>query len=111
VTLDKDFGEWAVVFRKPHGGIIRLVEIPSRQQAVTTHRVMMRYGAALKCGALVTVDSFKVRFRDPESRRPASGGKGEDQLPGIEETPVAYRVGKHKTKTGRRKPSRIKSES
>lgn len=32
VTLDKDFGERAVVFREPHAGIVRLVSGPARDQ-------------------------------------------------------------------------------
>ena len=31
VTLDKDFGELAVVRNQPHGGIIRLVDIAATQ--------------------------------------------------------------------------------
>jgi predicted nuclease of predicted toxin-antitoxin system len=67
VTLDKDFGELAVVFRKPHGGIIRLVGISAVQQAEICHQVIKRYGAKLKSGALVTVDSRRVRLREPEN--------------------------------------------
>ena len=33
VTLDKDFGELAIVLRQPHGGIVRLVDFSARQQA------------------------------------------------------------------------------
>ena len=32
ITLDKDFGELAIVYGKPHCGIIRLVDLPARQQ-------------------------------------------------------------------------------
>ncbi len=33
VTLDKDFGELAIVYQRPHCGIIRLVNISAREQA------------------------------------------------------------------------------
>ncbi len=33
ITLDKDFGELAVVHRRRHAGIVRLVDISARQQA------------------------------------------------------------------------------
>lgn len=33
VTLDKDFGELAVAFGRPHAGIVRLVALPVRKQA------------------------------------------------------------------------------
>lgn len=32
VTLDKDFGELAIVFNRPHSGILRLVNLSARQQ-------------------------------------------------------------------------------
>jgi predicted nuclease of predicted toxin-antitoxin system len=34
VTLDKDFGELAIVYGKPHCGIVRLVNISAKQQAM-----------------------------------------------------------------------------
>lgn len=33
VTLDKDFGDLAIIRELPHCGILRLVDIPARQQA------------------------------------------------------------------------------
>ena len=33
ITLDKDFGELAIVRELPHSGIMRLVNIPARKQA------------------------------------------------------------------------------
>ena len=35
VTLDKDFGELAIVYGRPHRGIIRLVDLSARQQGPT----------------------------------------------------------------------------
>ena len=32
ITLDKDFGELAIVFGRPHSGIIRLVKMSTKQQ-------------------------------------------------------------------------------
>jgi predicted nuclease of predicted toxin-antitoxin system len=32
ITLDQGFGELAVVYGRPHRGIIRLVDLPGRQQ-------------------------------------------------------------------------------
>jgi len=40
VTLDKDFGELAVVFDAPHAGILRLVDFRSSQQASVCLRVI-----------------------------------------------------------------------
>jgi predicted nuclease of predicted toxin-antitoxin system len=66
VTLDKDFGELAVVRAQPHVGIIRLVEIPARQQGPVCAVVLERYGTMLARGAIVTVEPGRVRVRLPE---------------------------------------------
>ena len=66
VTLDKDFGERAIVFREPHRGIVRLVDIRARQQAEYCQRVLKKYSFDLVQGAIVTVDMRKTRIRLPE---------------------------------------------
>ena len=63
VTLDKDFGELAIVFEKPHSGIVRLVSIPTRQQGAYCVRILDRYGDELKLGAIVTADRERTRIR------------------------------------------------
>ena len=63
VTLDKDFGERAVVFGEPHRGIIRLVGISARSQGETCLRVLAKYGPELEGGAIVTVDERRTRIR------------------------------------------------
>jgi predicted nuclease of predicted toxin-antitoxin system len=40
VTLDKDFGEIAIVRGTPHSGIIRLVNLAARKQGVVCQRVI-----------------------------------------------------------------------
>ena len=42
VTLDKDFGELAVLRGQLHSGILRLVSISTRQQAGVCRQVMVR---------------------------------------------------------------------
>ena len=64
VTLDKDFGELAIVYRHPHSGIIRLAGIPSRQQADYIDYVLGRHGLALARGAIVTMDQERLRIRN-----------------------------------------------
>ena len=66
VTLDKDFGELAVVRAQPHVGIIRLVETPARRQGPVCAAVLERYGTMLARGAIVTVEPGRVRVRPPE---------------------------------------------
>jgi len=65
VTLDKDFGELAIVHRFPHSGIIRLVNFPARQQGLVCLKILARYGKELLSGAIITVDSRRIRVRPP----------------------------------------------
>lgn len=67
VTLDKDFGELAIVHERPHSGIVRLVNLRAQRQGPTVVRVVARYGAELAQGALVTVDAARVRVRPPRT--------------------------------------------
>jgi predicted nuclease of predicted toxin-antitoxin system len=66
VTLDKDFGELAVIRGLPHCGILRLVNFPARNQAAVCHQVLLQYGAELASGAILTVEPGRVRIRPPD---------------------------------------------
>jgi predicted nuclease of predicted toxin-antitoxin system len=63
ITLDKDFGELAVVQGLPHCGIVRLVGLTSREQGPACVGVFERYGAELAAAAIVTVERGRVRVR------------------------------------------------
>lgn len=63
VTLDKDFGELAVVYGQPHSGILRLVNLAARQQGPVCLRVLEAHGDELQAGAIITADSKKLRIR------------------------------------------------
>lgn len=63
VTLDKDFGELAIVRRVPHAGIVRLVDVPARQQAKVCLLVLANYGSQLLDSAIATVETKRVRIR------------------------------------------------
>jgi len=65
VTLDKDFGELAILRDIPHHGIIRLVDISARQQGDYCLAILMKYGSELFNGAIVTVEPSRVRIRNP----------------------------------------------
>jgi len=65
VTLDKDFGEPAVVRGIPHCGIVRLVGIAASRQAEICLLVLRRYEADLNRGALITVSTGRTRIRLP----------------------------------------------
>jgi predicted nuclease of predicted toxin-antitoxin system len=63
VTLDKDFGELAIVRGRPHCGIIRLVNIPVRQFATVCHEILSRYSGDLASKSLITVTEDRIRIR------------------------------------------------
>jgi len=63
VTLDKDFGELAVVRGHAHSGIVRLTDISATRQGAVCVWVLKQYGADLVQGAIVTADSRRVRIR------------------------------------------------
>ena len=63
VTLDKDFGELAIVYERPHYGILRLVNVPAKQQATVCLRVLALYGKELESGAIVTAEPGRMRIR------------------------------------------------
>ncbi len=65
VTLDKDFGELAIVYGKPHCGIVRLVNISAKQQAIVCIRVLALHGNELEGGAIVTAYTGRLRIRAP----------------------------------------------
>jgi predicted nuclease of predicted toxin-antitoxin system len=75
VTLDKDFGEMAVVHRRPHHGIIRLVNVSARRQAPLCTHLLSRYGDELVRGAIVTADDTHVRIRPPSEAPPSADGE------------------------------------
>ncbi|HEY6104670.1 MAG TPA: DUF5615 family PIN-like protein, partial [Anaeromyxobacteraceae bacterium] len=65
VTLDKDFGELAVVRELPHAGILRLVGLSALQQGEVTVRVIQAHGADLSAGAIITAEAGRLRLRLP----------------------------------------------
>jgi predicted nuclease of predicted toxin-antitoxin system len=65
VTLDKDFGELAIVRGEPHCGIVRLVDCSVTRQAATCEIVLARHGESLVKGGIVTAEPGRLRFRPP----------------------------------------------
>ena len=63
ITLDKDFGELAIVRNRPHSGIVRLVGVAARRQGIVCATVVQQYGTLLAAGAIVTVEATRVRVR------------------------------------------------
>ena len=63
VTLDKDFGELAILQNRPHSGILRVVNFPAQRQADVILRVLSLHGAELSTGAFVTAEPGRLRVR------------------------------------------------
>lgn len=66
VTLDKDFGELAIVHGTQHSGILRLVSISATQQAGVRLRVLTVHGKELEAGAIITAEPGRLRVRPPD---------------------------------------------
>lgn len=67
ITLDKDFGELAVVHELPHYGIVRLANLSIRDQAATCLEILSRYGDELHRGGVVTAERGRLRIRSMPS--------------------------------------------
>lgn len=66
VTLDKDFGEIAIVQGAPHSGIVRLVNLSVKMQADVCVKVLELHGGELQAGAIVTAEAGRLRLRPAE---------------------------------------------
>ena len=66
ITLDKDFGELPVLYRRPDAGIVRLVNLCAHDQGRVCAVTLRRYGAELAQGAIVTAEEQRVRIRPPD---------------------------------------------
>ncbi|MBI5070781.1 MAG: DUF5615 family PIN-like protein [Deltaproteobacteria bacterium] len=65
ITLDKDFGELAILRGLPHAGILRLVGLSALQQAEVSLQVVEAHGADLAAGAIITAEAGRLRMRSP----------------------------------------------
>jgi predicted nuclease of predicted toxin-antitoxin system len=63
VTLDKDFGELAIVRGLPHAGIVRIVNHGARAQATACLHALAMHGDELAAGAIVTIEPGRIRVR------------------------------------------------
>lgn len=66
VTLDKDFGELAILRSLPHCGIVRLVNFGTRDQGDVCLAVLSKHGDELLTGAIITAERGRIRIRSPE---------------------------------------------
>ncbi len=63
ITLDKDFGELAIMRGSPHAGIVRLVNIPAPKQGPLAALLLERYKRELQSAAILTATESRVRIR------------------------------------------------
>ena len=63
ITLDKDFGELAILRRFPHYGIIRLVNCAGQKQGRLATSILKRYPEELIHCAIITAEPGRVRIR------------------------------------------------
>jgi len=66
ITLDKDFGELAIIRGARHSGIVRIVGRGARDQATACLQVLTLHGDLLEAGAIVTVEPGRIRVRPPD---------------------------------------------
>ena len=66
VTLDQDFGELAVLYRRSHAGFVRPVNLRAQDQRPVCAAALRRYGTELEQGAIVTAEKQRVRIRRPD---------------------------------------------
>jgi len=66
VTLDKDFGELAILRGIVHCGILRLVGFGARRQAAACLRILETHGRELAAGALIVAEPGRLRVRSSE---------------------------------------------
>ena len=67
VTLDKDFGELAILHSIKHCGIVRLVNISATQQATVCNQILTLHGEELQRGAIVTAEIGRLRVRPADN--------------------------------------------
>ena len=65
VTLDKDFGELAIVKGQPHSGIIRLLGFSVLEMAGVMLTLVGRHEPALMGGAIIVATPSRIRVRLP----------------------------------------------
>ncbi|MGH2643971.1 MAG: DUF5615 family PIN-like protein, partial [Chitinophagaceae bacterium] len=63
ITLDKDFGELAILRGFPHSGIIRLVDYAARKQGIVAAFILHKYAEDLMQGAIITTEPGRTRIR------------------------------------------------
>jgi predicted nuclease of predicted toxin-antitoxin system len=62
ITIDTDFGQLIFLEAQPHGGLIRLPDVPSNQRIEIVRDLIQRFQSELEGGAIITVRGGKIRI-------------------------------------------------
>jgi predicted nuclease of predicted toxin-antitoxin system len=73
VTLDKNFGELAILHGRAHHGILRRVNFSARQQAAACLAVLAAHGDDPLSGAIITAEPGRMCIRPQSSMGDAPG--------------------------------------
>ncbi len=63
ITADKDFGDLVFAFNMPCPTIIRLVNIPAKEQGKILLKALNKYHADINKKAIITIEKFRVRVK------------------------------------------------
>jgi predicted nuclease of predicted toxin-antitoxin system len=63
ITLDKDFGELAILHNLPHCGIVRLVNLSTTQQVNACIQILTTHRSELEAACIMTVEHGRIRIR------------------------------------------------
>ncbi len=63
ITEDKDDGELVFIWRRPHGPIVRVVELTVDEQVLAMRELLDRHAAELTGQVIATVTRVRIRIR------------------------------------------------
>jgi len=63
VTADKDFGELVYARGMPHAAIIRIVDIPAKEQGKVLMQLVERHRVDMENKSIMTVSRHRIRIR------------------------------------------------
>jgi len=66
ITLDKDFGTLAILHKRPHAGMLRLVNWATKDQPQVCLKVLHQYETELQANSILTVEPGHIRIRPTE---------------------------------------------
>lgn len=62
ITNDKDFGELVFLHEHPHGGFVRLPDVPAQARIDIMRQLLANHSGDLVSGAIITVRGGRIRI-------------------------------------------------